>query len=1347
MKTQILKTALAALFLSSGPVLAQRHKTFAGRPTKRKEAVEKAHKRAMRQKSEAVVWARAHGFKMRYEQDGQVAELMGIRNGIPQYYTTENENAAISSAANLVRDTSPYNVDGSGITVGVWDERQVLTTHQEFGSRVTIKDSASSTSSHATHVAGTIGAAGVVETAEGMAPHANIDSYDWYSDESEMIAAGSSTPGEAGKIYLSNHSYGAVSGWTTTDYSGNSGYHWHQGLAWEADAEPINFGRYDYAASEWDQVVYDAPYYLPFKSAGNDRNDNPKNDATVYYYDNGWQSAIYDDTLHPLGDGKYKDGYDTIATKACAKNIITIGAANDAVDEANGSRDLSKSTPSYFSGYGPTDDGRIKPDIMANGVTLYSTDDGNDTDYASKSGTSMASPSACGSAALLVDYYDDRFPGEAMRASTLKGLILHTADDLQNPGPDYKTGWGLMNTRTAVELLEAYADGNTNRLTEALLTSSSNTNDTYAIFSEGIVALRATLCWTDPPGAHTSAHDDRTPDLINDLDLIVTGADGTHYPYQLDYANPSANATATGENNIDNVLQVYIAAPLSGDYTITVDFDGTLDGEEQWYSLIMSGDGDLPTAAPEGLFASASNERVDLDWDDNTESDLDFYTVYRSETSGSGYVSITNVTTSAYADTNVVNDTTYYYLVTATDHTALESANSTEVAATPSTIIYIQVASLLDDPSFTSSPDASMPTAGSELYRYVASGEKIQFQTSSNSSVVGDNSSFTAPVNLFDDTVVTGHIDYNPLMTRLISITPNFSDVDISYTGVVGLYGGIQQFDTWYEITLNTAGGTYTATSGVGNVFGDSSSMENELIAAWNTSLSWDTDPFASGGVPYHEINHIGIEWFHTTTVPNTTDDNAWFNMGSATIGYTARIISSTDTNAPGIPTSLTAEGQAGRIELDWDDNPEPDIACYNVLRSETSESGYSLLTTVSASAFSDANVVSGTIYYYVVSAVDFSDNESEYSAEASATPASATQILVTYDFDTGLNESTSANNLVAGNVSYAVGTQDDGAPNSSERAWDPANLASGNYLLNIGQRGLGNYGVVDENLTTTAAATLRFTLSPNSGESLDFSASTLDFDSLLYVDLNSFKVGYKIWADTGSGFVALAPLQVMTSATGSGTEGRLKQTDESTDLPGFSLVNGEVQSSVTLLSFDISSLGALAKDQSVTFAIAMSSNRNNQNNFGNGIDDISIDLTLISTGGYAGWAITYDLTGGATDDDDGDGLSNIHEFGIGGNPTNSADIGYEPMVDMVEDTGTNWMRYIHVRQTDPNSGITYSLEETLDLGDGIWTNANATQIGIPAVLPGDPDFESVTNRLPTVENKKFIRLKIIEAL
>jgi len=548
----------------------------------RNAKVKQLSEKAGKEKSEAENWARVNNRQIRYEADGVLHEIMRIENGRPIYYITFNHNAAISTAADLVRNTPPYNLNGTNLTVGVWDGGAVLSSHQEFDGRVTVKDSAAS-HYHSTHVGGTIGAKGVVTSAKGMAPSAKIDSYDWNSDTAEMASRGASAPNQSSKIYVSNHSYGTGGGWDVDVYGT---YYWPYDIS---QLTETYFGQYNYWARLWDSTAYNAPYFLICKSSGNDRNDNPSNGSTVYYYNGGWQSVVYNDSVHPGGDGNYKGGYDCITTYGNSKNILTVGAVNDAV--SSGVRWLPPNM-STFSSWGPTDDGRIKPDVVGNGVNLYSCDNDNNYDYLSISGTSMSSPNVCGSAALLIQHYRNLNSGD-MRSSTLKGVILHTADDIGRPGPDYCYGWGLMNTKEAADTISkgtALGDMST-EITEGLL-DTPNPDDEYSFTIDGSEPFKATLCWTDPPGSSTSSHDSRTPVLENDLDLRIISPGGTtNYPFTLDYNNPG-NDAATGDNILDNVEQIIInTGATPGTYTVTVSHKGlsAIEGNQQYYSIIVSG--------------------------------------------------------------------------------------------------------------------------------------------------------------------------------------------------------------------------------------------------------------------------------------------------------------------------------------------------------------------------------------------------------------------------------------------------------------------------------------------------------------------------------------------------------------------------------------------------------------------------------------------------------------------------------------------------------------------------------------------------------------------------------------
>ena len=568
---------------TSAPVPPPFCGAFTNRET-RAAAVARWHHQSATRSDAARQQARSEGWPTRlFTADGS-SELQAIRNGKLYYYATKNVNAAISTAVTPIRNTPPYNLSGAGLSVGVWDADAVRPTHQELAGRVVLHDT-TTPHDHSTHVAGTIGASGVTPSALGMAPAVTIESYEWNNDIAEMASRAMAAPGTPGTIQISNHSYGQLSGWEYGSWSGFYGWHWFGTWGYR---ESDSFGAYDWTAAEWDRVCYEAPYYLPFTAAGNDRNDYaPGSGSTFYYWDGGWKAKTYNPSTDPYDD-YWDGGYDTMLMTANAKNIMAVGAVNDAVSGTN--RSLTAATMSDFSGWGPADDGRIKPDIVANGVYLYSCLAGSDTSYGYYSGTSMATPNAAGSAILLTEYFTRLFPGQYMLASTLKGLILHTADDLGRPGPDYTFGWGLMNAKVAADLIaEHHAYPGAGILHEAAL-SDTNAQQVYTLLWDHGRPLRATLCWTDPPADISSGLDNPSPRLLNDLDLRIIDSDGkTNFPFVLDPTKPDQSAS-TGDNVRDNVEQVLIPAPSSnGLYRVIVSAKTTLVNGTQVFSLWVSG--------------------------------------------------------------------------------------------------------------------------------------------------------------------------------------------------------------------------------------------------------------------------------------------------------------------------------------------------------------------------------------------------------------------------------------------------------------------------------------------------------------------------------------------------------------------------------------------------------------------------------------------------------------------------------------------------------------------------------------------------------------------------------------
>jgi subtilisin family serine protease len=278
------------------------------------------------------------------------------------------------------------------MTMGIWEVGGIpLPTHQQLTGKIYVGDGEASSSQHATHVGGTMVARGVDIRARGMAYDGSLKAYNTTSDETEMQTEASNG------MLISNHSYGFITGWR---YDGNDWY-WYGDFTL-SETEDASFGFYSTDSRDWDQIAHNNPYYLIFQSAGNDRQQGPSSQPQTHFEWRGgmWSSTI---TIRELDGGT--DQYDCLNPgRKTSKNTIVIGATLD-VNGGWSSADEVQMTS--FSNWGPTDDGRIKPDISANGYQLYSSDDDADDDYESLNGTSMATPSASGSAGLLVEHYQN----------------------------------------------------------------------------------------------------------------------------------------------------------------------------------------------------------------------------------------------------------------------------------------------------------------------------------------------------------------------------------------------------------------------------------------------------------------------------------------------------------------------------------------------------------------------------------------------------------------------------------------------------------------------------------------------------------------------------------------------------------------------------------------------------------------------------------------------------------------------------------------------------------------------------------------------------------------------------
>ena len=258
---------------------------------------------------------------------------------------------------------------------------------------------------------------------------------------------------------------------------------------------------------------------------------------------------------YPAAFATIKSGFQT------GKNILTVGSMNNVTyGIGNG------------SSRGPVNDGRIKPEIVAGGVGITSTITNNR--YASFIGTSMASPTVAGILSLITERYRQLNAGAYPEGALLKTLVVNSADDLGNPGPDFSFGFGMINGRKTVEALEQ------NHYFQGSVSNNGTTQFTIPSLPGGTYQLKVLLYWHDIPAQPYAAST-----LVNDLDLIVSEPNGTiHLPLILDPSagNLTHNAVE-GADHTNNIEQVVINNPSSGDYTLTIKGSTVPQGPQSFY--------------------------------------------------------------------------------------------------------------------------------------------------------------------------------------------------------------------------------------------------------------------------------------------------------------------------------------------------------------------------------------------------------------------------------------------------------------------------------------------------------------------------------------------------------------------------------------------------------------------------------------------------------------------------------------------------------------------------------------------------------------------------------------------
>jgi hypothetical protein len=572
-------------------------------------------------------WIDSHGHSCYFDHmnaDGSPA--IKVTQGIDAVETVGAQNLWPSSLWHGASTGFGLNgsTNGSNILLAQWDAGDVLTNHQEFvpygtsNSRVSVYThsyeyyQSNAVDPHATFVAGIMIAAGVSNAAIGFAPQAQLVE-SWYAND----LAGMAQMAATNNVRESNHSYLIPAGWIPNFYYQGS-YYW----LWVGDpsistTQSWLFGFYDgYAASNTDQIVYTAKNYLPVFCAGNPNGEKngedfrgpdiqpwthveTTNNDTNFLYIYSLPYTLYTYPAYiptrPLNDAPDNgNGYNTLTAYAVSKNTLVVGAV---YPDANGYSDPSTNTIAYFSAMGPTADGRIKPDVVADGVNEYSCGTNGASSYISGwDGTSFAAPAVTGSLGLITELYNEYYgTTNPPLASTLRGIMIHTADQLgTNAGPSYMYGWGLIDPVAAANLVQSnYASQSLAFIKEVLLTNGDRI--VFPVTLTNGHPFRATITWTDPPGKPVlPALNPTNHMLTNDLDLRVISPGGTtNFPYVLNPASPGSPATQTN-NDVDNVEQVYIPSPATGIYTVQITHKGTLVDDHgktnyQNVSIMLSG--------------------------------------------------------------------------------------------------------------------------------------------------------------------------------------------------------------------------------------------------------------------------------------------------------------------------------------------------------------------------------------------------------------------------------------------------------------------------------------------------------------------------------------------------------------------------------------------------------------------------------------------------------------------------------------------------------------------------------------------------------------------------------------
>ena len=344
-----------------------------------------------------------------------------------------------------------------------------------------------------------------------------------------------------------------------------------------------NYGAYTADSRSLDVFVHDNPDFLPIFSAG----DDPAQSASK------------------------------VLAPSTAKNVLSIGASTTS----------PAGSVANFSSQGPSLDGRVKPDLVAPGVSLCSgraaaasiptgsscgtgTHSNGEDLYMSLSGSSQATAVAGGSISLIREFIREEVGIATPTASLLKAASINGAIDLGTANiPNAQEGWGQISIANTV--IPSYNGNDLDTFHDNSRTLSAGFSTLYQFDINPSSGLDITLVWSDVAGSANSAQN--VSRLVNDLDLLLTAPDGTVYKGNVivnGYSVP--NGVHDSINNVERINLAPNSTLPSGKWQVEISHTGGLD---QAYSLILTGDATLDEKADlvvfdGGIFPSSTSPLV-----------------------------------------------------------------------------------------------------------------------------------------------------------------------------------------------------------------------------------------------------------------------------------------------------------------------------------------------------------------------------------------------------------------------------------------------------------------------------------------------------------------------------------------------------------------------------------------------------------------------------------------------------------------------------------------------------------------------------------------------------------------